>query len=128
MHVKYSVIKTYGFDRHLSIKLIFLTSSLPVFMTYTPSSVPLPDFYKNTLKTRIHSSRMRTGRTLTVFRSLLSRGGFWSPGGGWVGTCQWSRGVGGVPAWSGGKGVPPWSGGGYLPGPGGGLPGQVLPL
>ena len=57
----------------------------------------------------MHSSRMRTGRTLTVFRSLLFRGG----GGGLV--------PGGVPAWSRGvwsRGVPTWSGG---------VPGQVLP-
>ena len=95
----------------------------------------------------MHSSRMRTGRALTV-----------SGGGG--GTCL-VPGDGGVPAWSGGwgvylpglggylpgpggeGGVPAWSWGGvYLPGPGGctclvkggctclvpgGVPGQVLP-
>ena len=67
------------------------------------------------LYTRMHSSRMRTGRTLTVFRSLLFRGGVSGPGGCLV--------------W-GGCLVP----GGYLPGPGGvpawsegGVPGQVLP-
>ena len=65
----------------------------------------------------MHSSRMRTGRTLTIFRSLLFRGG----------GCLVPRGclvpgAGGVPAWSRGGfwswGVPAWSGG-YLPGPGG---------
>ena len=49
------------------------------------------------LYTRMHSSRMRTGRTLTVFRSLLFRGE--------------GSGPGGVPAWSGGGLVP---GGTYL--------------
>ena len=59
----------------------------------------------------MHSSRMRTGRALTV-----SRGGVpaWSRGG----VPAWSRR--GVPAWSWG-GVPAWSGGVYLPGPGGGV-------
>ena len=88
----------------------------------------------------MHSSRMRTGRTLTVFRSLLFRGegtclvrgGFWSWGGGgvwsWGGVPAWSKGgvclvLGGVPAWSGGMSGP---GGVYLPGRGG-VPGQVPP-
>ena len=68
----------------------------------------------------MHSSRMRTGRSLTVFRGLLLRGG---------GVTCLVRG--GVPAWSRGgvylvwEGVPAWSRGGvpglggYLPGPGG---------
>ena len=51
----------------------------------------------------MHSSRMRTGRALTV-----SRGG---------GTCL-VPGGGGVPAWSVGGGCLLW--GVYLPGPGGG--------
>ena len=58
----------------------------------------------------MHSSRMRTGRSLTVFRSLLIPGG----------------GAGGVPPWSQGVGiclvlgrVSAWSCWGYLPGPGG---------
>ena len=42
-------------------------------------------FSLNSVTTRMHSSRMRTGRLLTVFRSLLFRGG-----------CL----VRGVPAWS----------------------------
>ena len=54
---------------------------------------------EKSFSTRMHSSRMRTGRTLTVFRSLLLRGGggVWSQGG-WV--C--SRGMGLVPGgvWS----------------------------
>ena len=44
------------------------------------------------LVTRLHSSRMRTARTLTVSPSML-----------WSGGCTWSRGVylvpGGVPGW-----------------------------
>ena len=58
--------------------------------------------------TRMHSSRMRTGRSLTVFRGLLLPGG-----------CTYLVGGEGVPAWSrgctclvGGRGV-------YLPGLGG---------
>ena len=65
------------------------------------------------LYTRMHSSRMRTGRTLTVFRSLLFRGGgVWSRGVSGLGwhTCLVQGG--GVPAWSGG--VPAWSEGGCL--------------
>ena len=71
----------------------------------------------NMKKTRMHSSRMRTGRSLTVFWSLLLGGGVPSPWG-----CTWSWGVylvlGGVPGprgctWS--WGVPgrggTWSGG-----------------
>ena len=69
---------------------------------------------------RVHSSRMRTDRALTVFRSLLLPGGW---GGG--GTCLvkgggvWSRGVSAPGGW-GGCLVPGgvWSGG-YLPGAGG---------
>ena len=38
------------------------------------------------LKTRMHSSRMRTGRSLTVCWSLLP-GGVWSRGGVWSGGC-----------------------------------------
>ena len=70
--------------------------------------------------TRMHSSRMRTGRSLTVFRSLLFRGG--------IGTCLVPGAtclvLGGV--WSGGYGR-------YLPGLGGCLvwgvsgPGGYLP-
>ena len=67
-------------------------------------------------KTRMHSSRTRTGRSLTVFRSLLLRGGCLLPGGGCLllggGVC--SRGVCS-------------QGGLYPPGPGGGLPGQITP-
>ena len=90
----------------------------------------------------MHSSRMRTGRSLTVFRSLLLPGrGVYLPGPGGGCTClvpwgcTWSGGCtclvpGGVPAWSQGvylpgpwgciwsRGVPAWSGG-CLPGPGG---------
>ena len=94
----------------------------------------LKKVWKNStiLETRMHSSRMRTGRTLTVFRSLLFLGGgvpAWSWGctclvwGGctclvWGGVPAWSWG--GAPAWSRG-GVPAWSQGEvYLPGPGGG--------
>ena len=75
-------------------------------------------------QTRMHSSRMRTGRSLTVFQSL-------QPGG-----CTWSWGVylvrGGVPGPGGcvpGPGGCTWSRGavpgprGGVPGPGGGVPG-----
>ena len=79
-------------------------------------------FNQTQLKTRMHSSRMRTGRSLTVCCSLL-------PGGGGV-----LLGLGGCSPWSGGGlggGCSPWSGGvllgwgGVLPGMGGGssLPG-----
>ena len=70
--------------------------------------------------TRMHSSRMRTGRSLTVFRSLQPGGVYLVPGG------TWSGGVylfpGGVPGprgctWSGGVYLVPggtWSRGVYL--------------
>ena len=46
----------------------------------------------------MHSSRMRTGRSLTVSRSLLPRGGVYLvPGGVWFWGGVWSRGE--VPAW-----------------------------
>ena len=54
----------------------------------------------------MHSSRMRTGRSLTVFRSLQPGGVYLVPGGTW----SW----GGVPGPGGGT----WSQGG-VPGPGG---------
>ena len=73
------------------------------------------------LYTRMHSSRMRTGRSLTVSCSLLPGGGGWggawsggvcSQGGSWSGGwhlvrgCAWSGGVPGLGgAWSGGGGV-----------------------
>ena len=74
---------------------------------------------ENFWKTRMHSSRMRTGRTLTIFRSLLVvREGVWTGGGC---TCLvWGVYLpgpgGGVPAWSGGctclgGGLPAWPGG-----------------
>ena len=89
--------------------------------------------------TRIHSSRMRTGRSLTVCCSLLPGGGGFSlvPGGG--STCRGGFSlVGGGSPWGGSpwsRGGSPWSGGGVLPaggvllGPGGvfSLPGGVLP-
>ena len=67
----------------------------------------------NEYQTRMHSSRMRTGRSYTVCRSLLPGGGLHA--GGW---CLWSRGVlhaggclwsGGFSMLGGGGGV--WSGG-----------------
>ena len=71
------------------------------------------------MKTRMHSSRMRTGRSLTICCSLLPRGSPWS--GGVLaarevclvqGGSPWSRGGGA----EGGSGLPglggsPWSGG-----------------
>ena len=67
----------------------------------------------------MHSSRMRTARSLTVYPSMLcSRGGAWSPEGCLVlGVCAWSWGgclLWGVP----GPGGVAWSWG--APGPGGG--------
>ena len=95
-------------------------------------------------KTRMHSSRMRTGRTWTVFQSLLFGGGVTClVGGGYLpgpGRGVWSWGVSGpggyltglggclvrgVPSWSQG-GVPTWSQGG-VPTWSRGVPGQVLP-
>ena len=67
--------------------------------------------------TRLHSSRMRTGRLLTVCCSLLPGGVLLDPGG-----SAWSGGVllgpvgGGISPWS--RGGSPWSRGGLL-GPGG---------
>ena len=80
----------------------------------------------NLVSTRMHSSRMRTGRSLTVFRSLQpGGGGTWSRGGvPGPGGCTWSRGG---CTWSGGVPGPggvylvrgcTWSWGG-VPGPGG---------
>ena len=90
----------------------------------------------------MHSSRMRTGRSLTVFRSLQPGGVYLVPGGGVPGPggCTWSGGVPGprgVYLVPGGLYLVPggctWSWGG-VPGPGGmylvprgGVPGQVLP-
>ena len=83
--------------------------------------------------TRMHSSRMRTGRSLTLCCSLLpGEGGLPVPGGGVLpagGVCL-VRGIppcqGGLPGPGGSarsRGVPPWSGG-FLPGLGGfSLPG-----
>ena len=72
------------------------------------------------LITRMHSSRMHTGRSLTVFRSLLI------PGGG--GTCLVQGGY--LPGPGGGGtclvgGVVYLAQGGYLPGPRGGMSGLV---
>ena len=91
--------------------------------------------------TRMHSSRMRTGRSLTVCCSLLPGGGVPGPGGCLVWGSAWSRGVpsprgeGGLPAGGGGclpgmggclvpggspcQGVPGLGGGGVLPAQGG---------
>ena len=62
-------------------------------------------------KTRLHSSRMRTARALTVSPSMLStgeclvRGAAWSRGGGWSGG-GWSRG-GGMPSCTEAEPPPP---------------------
>ena len=71
---------------------------------------------QSNLETRMHSSRMRTGRALTVFRSLLLPGGGYLPGPGevWSGGGVWS-GRGSAP----GGGVPAWSQGGTCLVPGG---------
>ena len=73
----------------------------------------------------MHSSRMRTGRSLTVFRSLQPEGGCtWSGGGTWSGGVYFVPG--GVP---GPRGVPGPGGvpGRGVPGSRGGVPDQVLP-
>ena len=62
--------------------------------------------------TRMHSSRMRTGRSLTVCCSLLPGGGLSA----WSGGVLLGPGVCGGSPWSGGGSA--WSGG-VLPGPGG---------
>ena len=72
------------------------------------------------LRTRMHSSRMHTGRSLTVYCRLLLGGVLLGPGRFSLvrGGSPWSGGfslVGGRSAWSGGS---PWSRG-VLPGPGG---------
>ena len=81
----------------------------------------------------MHSSRMRTGRSLTIFQGLLFPGGGCTCLEGGGGGCTCLEGgctclEGGVPAWRGG--VPAWRGGctcleGGVPARGG--PGQVLP-
>ena len=86
------------------------------------------------LVTRMHSSRMRTGHSLTICCSLLPglEGSAWSRGGlpGPQGVCLVQggspcKGGAGVSGWSGG--VSAWSRGG-LPGLGGfSLPGGCLP-
>ena len=76
----------------------------------------------------MHSSRMRTGRSLTVCCSVLPGGGLPGPGGGspWSqGGSAWSRGgvclvLGGFSLVWGGSA---WSWGGFSLVPGGGLPG-----
>ena len=79
----------------------------------------------------MHSSRMRTGRSLTVFQSLQPGGVYLVLGGVYLvpeGGCTWSGGVpgpGGVYlvggcTWSRGGGWCTWSRGG-VPGPGGGV-------
>ena len=86
------------------------------------------DRYLTILTTRMHSSRMRTGRSLTVCRSLLLGGGgsFWGglllgglllrgpPSGGspWGSLLLGKVSFGGPPSWVGGCLLP----GGLLPG------------
>ena len=67
-----------------------------------------PIYSKDKLTTRMHSSRMRTGRSLTVCCSLLPGGGVLHAGGVFPagGVCL-VQGVGGLP----GRGGSPWSGG-----------------
>ena len=93
-------------------------------------------YQESSCQTRMHSSRMRTGRSLTVCCSLLPGGvSAWSggvlpaggclPGLGGFSLLGGLPGPGGVSVWSGG--VLPARGGvclvqGGLPGPGGGSP------
>ena len=68
----------------------------------------------NSVTTRMHSSRMCTGRSLTVCCSLLPGGGVPGPGG-----CAWSGGdVPGLGGWCLVRGGVPGLGGG-VPAPGG---------
>ena len=70
------------------------------------------------LKTRMHSSRMHTGRPLTVFWRLLLRGGYLVPGG-VPGPGGGSWGVYLVLGWGGVYLVPGGVPGPGVPGPGG---------
>ena len=91
------------------ITFVFLYTSSPIFnqlfQMYTKLLLLIPLNLANFLKllnlvilkvTRLHSSRMRTARSLTVSPSMLCWGGVAGPGGCLV------RGV----AWSGGGGIP----------------------
>ena len=86
--------------------------SITISCNVCPNSIEKKNF-----TTRMHSSRMRTGRSLTVYRSLQG-GVYLVPGGVYL-----VRGgvdlVGGVYLVLGGC---TWSRGG-VPGPGGGVPG-----
>ena len=66
---------------------------------------------KKILQTRLHSSRMRTARMLTVSPSMLCTGG-----------CTWSQGVSALGGSAPGGSAP---GGMRVPGPGGSVPGGV---
>ena len=120
-------------NRDMILEILSKTFPLDVRITKLSARKIVANAYLKHYGTRLHSSRMRTARALTV-----SRGGVvYLPGPG--GVPAWP---GGVPAWSGGctclvRGgctclVPggctclvrgeylPGPGGGYLPGPGGG--------
>ena len=96
-----------------------LRGQLSTIMNLPSTADEIGKLVKTKLKTRttrMHSSRMRTGRSLTICCSLL-------PGGG--GLSAWSRGV--CLVWGGSPcqvpGGLPGLGGFSLPGPGGCLPG-----
>ena len=119
--------------------LIILTNLLFVrTRTYYYMVVYISNFYRKDLQeTRMHSSGMRTGRSLTVCCSLLPGVGGLDMGGWGVGGVCLVRGVGvgGVCLVRGVGGVclvrgvgSAWSWGGCLPGPGGfSLPEGCLP-
>ena len=96
-----------GFATHFQATPLFSMRTESQASSQGCVSVDADAWCKQTLTTRMHSSRMRTGRSLTVCCSLLPGGSPWSGGG----VSPWSRGVS----------LP-----GGLPGPGGfSLPGGV---
>ena len=95
---------------------IFLQGNLHNARTFPLSVIDKERWTVLSVKTRMHSSRMRTGRSLTVCCSLLPGEVLLGPGGGFSlvgGGSPWSRGV-----LLGRRGVLPGPGG-CLPGPGG---------
>ena len=104
-----------GNINQMNLQCLIVLRSRSVYLKESVSDLLYGEWYTEYLHfvTRMHSRRMRTGRSLTVFRRLLLGGGVPGPGGGYLflGGCTWS---GGVP----GLGGCAWSRGG-VPGPGG---------
>ena len=89
-----------GYSRPTQIS--FTLSARCEFLSTDSSKLPYgggltPD--SNFSKTRMHSSRMRTGRSLTVCRRLLPGGGYAPWGGKSSGGCAWSGGVSAPGGW-----------------------------